>query len=59
MLRKGAPSFWIVVHKCIHTYDKKRCRIVDVRPLEISVHIDLEDGPNAFQFIEVYFTVVG
>ena len=38
MLRKGDPSFWLVVRECLHTYGHRRCCIVFVRPVDISAH---------------------
>ena len=41
MILKDDPYFWLVIHKCIHPYEKKRCCIVVVWPGDISVHGDL------------------
>ena len=41
MLRKCAPSFRLVVHERLHTNGYKRCRVVIVWPVDISVSRDL------------------
>ena len=37
MLRKCAPSFWLVVHKCLHPNGNERCRVVIVQPVDMRV----------------------
>ena len=37
MLHKCAPSLWFVVHKPIHSNWYKRCRVLIVRPVDMSV----------------------
>ena len=54
MLRKVAPSFWLVVHKCLHPYGHKSCCIVVVRPIDMSIHGDL--GVHVLLSEEQYLT---